>query len=516
MLRILNSQTRTKEVFKPLDPEGRKVTMYTCGPTVYDSFHLGHARFAVVADVIRRYLEHRGYQVRFVMNITDVDDKIIKKAIKEGCDWRQITAVYIAEFHRVMHALNVMPADMYPRATDHIAEMIDIVQRLIEKKHAYVAGSGDVYFDIATCERYGELSGRKLDEEEAGLSGRLSEERLKVKRNPGDFVVWKLNRNDHEEIAAGGDQVPGWNAPWGFGRPGWHLECSAMSARYLGLPFDIHAGGQDLQFPHHEDEKAQSECAFALELAGKRSVNYWVHNGFVTVKARPEDGQVDADLVDAATGSVKMSKSLGNVKWVREMIRPEGPFDPMALRMMLLSSHYRSPIVFEPALLDEATARLDRIHNALEAVGRVTQGVEALGAEVDGELLHAVQKSHQAFKDAMDDDFNTAGALGAVFDLIGALNQRLAADPTPVLVAGLRCARTVVLGMLSVLGLRTERAQARGTGDTAALIDLLMQSRQDARKAREFALADRIRDGLAAAGYEIKDLPGGKWEVKQR
>ncbi len=280
-LRILNSQSRQKEDFKAINPQ--RVTMYTCGPTVYDSLHLGHARAAITPDIVRRYLEYKGFNVRYVMNFTDVDDKIIKRAIAENVDYRTITAKYIDEFHRIMLSLNVKPADVYPRATDHIPEMLEIVAKLIEKKHAYVASDGDAYFDTTTYARYGALSGRKLDEEEAGLSGRISSERMAVKKNQGDFVLWKLNKNDKPEIAKGGALVPGWESPWGRGRPGWHLECSAMSRAYLSVPFDIHCGGKDLLFPHHEDEKAQTECAYCDELKNAESVKYWVHNEFINV-----------------------------------------------------------------------------------------------------------------------------------------------------------------------------------------------------------------------------------------
>jgi len=498
-LRILNSQTRRKEEFQPLNP-GR-VTVYTCGPTVYDSLHLGHARAAITPDVVRRFLEYQGYQVRYATNFTDVDDKIIKRALAEGRDWREITATHIDEFHRLMLGLNVKPADAYPRATDHIPEMLEIVARLLEKKHAYTASDGDVYFDTSTYARYGGLSGRNLEEEDGGLSGRISQARLAVKKNPGDFVLWKLNRNDKEELARGGGKVPRWPAPWGEGRPGWHLECSAMSRKYLGVPFDIHCGGQDLLFPHHEDEKAQTECAYGEELGGKESVRYWIHNAFVTVKARPEDQNVASDLVDAQSGSVKMSKSLGNVKWLREMIWPEGPYDPMAVRMLLLSSHYRSPIVFEPAMLDEATARLERIYEALAKLE------PAIAAHPD---VRPSADLILPFERAMDDDFNTAGALGVVFEAVSAANLGKMPEEASAQ------AGVSIFKMLVVLGIRPHRAKAGGAGDSEKLVDLLLQTRQEARKAKLFALGDKIRGDLKALGYEVEDLAGGKWAVKRR
>jgi len=368
-----------------------------------------------------------------------------------------------------------------------------------------------VYFDTTSYERYGALSGRKLDEEEAGFSGRMDQARMAVKKNQGDFVLWKLNKNDKEEIAKGGALVPGWNSPWGCGRPGWHLECSAMSRAYLGVPFDIHCGGQDLLFPHHEDEKAQTECAYCEELKNAESVKYWVHNAFVTVKARPEDAALSADLVDANTGAVKMSKSLGNVKWLREMIWPEGPYDPMAVRMMMLSSHYRSPIVFEPAMLDEATARLERIYNTLEKVALSLDKTYLDSRSIEPEPLKL------AFDSAMNDDFNTAGALGIIFDMCTIVNQELTKDMRnteyqfrPAFL------RWQIIELLQVLGIRPTRAKATAAGDSEKLVDLLMQSRQDARAAKAYQLGDKIRDGIKGLGYEVEDLPGGKWSVKKK
>jgi cysteinyl-tRNA synthetase len=525
MLQILDSKTRQKRPFEAL--KTGRVTMYACGPTVYDSLHLGHARAGITPDIVRRYLEYKGFNVRYVTNFTDVDDKIIKRAIAEKRDWREVTATYMDEYHRMMLALNVKPADAYPRATDHIPEMLEIVRRLMEAKHAYVASDGDIYFDTKSFGRYGELSGRNLEEEEAGLSGRLTAERIAVKKNRGDFLLWKLNKNDREELARGGDRVPRWASPWGDGRPGWHLECSAMSRQYLGVPFDIHCGGQDLLFPHHEDEKAQTECAYHEELGEQESVRYWVHNAFLTVKARPErkyvlgpgvepipegidtddDPAVVAELQRHGLldehGNVKMSKSLGNVKWLREMIWPEGQYDPMAVRMMLLSSHYRSPIVFEPGMLDEATARLERIYNTLEALERVDREPGAHSDEIK-----------RGFETAMDDDFNTAGALGDVFGLVGHTNQKLAANDLNRIAAGQ--AYNGIKMVLSVLGIRPHRAKAGDVGDSEKLVELLMQARQEARKAKLFPLSDKIRADLTGLGYQVEDLPGGKWVVKKK
>jgi cysteinyl-tRNA synthetase len=489
-LRILNSQSRQKEDFTPLHKE--RVTMYTCGPTVYDSLHLGHARAAITPDVVRRYLEYKGFNVRYVMNFTDVDDKIIKRAIAENVDYRTITAKYIDEFHRIMLSLNVKPADVYPRATDHIPEMLEIVAKLIEKNHAYVASDGDVYFNTTTYTRYGALSGRKLDEEEAGLSGRISSERMAVKKNQGDFVLWKLNKNDKPEIAKGAALVPGWESPWGRGRPGWHLECSAMSRAYLSVPFDIHCGGKDLLFPHHEDEKAQTECAYCDELKNAESVKYWVHNEFINV-----DGEKMAKSFRDAEGKT-------NVKWLREMIWPEGSFDPMAIRMMILSSHYRSPLEVKRELFDEAVARLERIYNTVEALERTGH---ASGGVASPTIM-------AGFSAAMDDDFNTAGALGGLFEFVSQVNQDLAKNVlTPQNAAQ---AAATIREILTILGIRPIRAKAAAAGDSDKLVDLLMQSRLDARAAKQYPLGDKIRDGLKGLGYEVEDLPGGKWAVKKK
>jgi cysteinyl-tRNA synthetase len=384
----------------------------------------------------------------------------------------------------MMKLLNVLPATSYPKATDHIPEMLEIVNLLLSQKHAYVAGDGDVYFDTTTYARYGSLSGRRIEEEDAGHSQRISEARMQVKRHPGDFVLWKLAKPGE----------PFWDSPWGKGRPGWHLECSAMSRKHLGVPFDIHGGGQDLLFPHHEDEKAQTECAYCEELKNGESVRYWVHNGFLTINDE------------------KMSKSLGNVKWLREMIWPEGPHDPMTVRMIFLSAHYRAPINFEPGLFDEAKARLERIYNALESIDRA---LTAAGR--NAEKSAAKSPAIAAFETAMDDDFNTAGALAAVFDLVTEANKQLA-SPTPDWKV-LGSARNDLTTILEILGFRTTRGSkpsSADSGDSLKLVDLLLQVRQDVRAAKLYSVSDKIRNGLKELGYEVEDLPGGKWAVKKK
>jgi cysteinyl-tRNA synthetase len=483
MLRVLNSQSRQKEDFKPLDANGKDVRMYVCGPTVYDSLHLGHARAAFTPDIVRRYLEYKGFRVKFVSNFTDIDDKIIKRANAEKRDWRMLTQQYIHEFHVMMKLLNVLPATSYPKATDHIPEMLEIVRVLVEKKHAYVAADGDLYFDTTTYARYGNLSGRVLEEDDAGHSQRISDERMKVKKHPGDFVLWKLAKPGE----------PFWDSPWGQGRPGWHLECSAMSHKHVGVPFDIHGGGQDLLFPHHEDEKAQTECAYCDELKNGESVRYWIHNGFLTL-----DGE-------------KMSKSLGNVKWLREMIWPEGPHDPMTVRMIFLSAHYRSPINFEPGLFDEAKARLERIYNTLEAIDR------AISGQLPATAMGVKSTAIRAFETAMDDDFNTAGALAALFDLVSEVNRQLASK-SPNFVT-LNAARDDLNTILYTLGIRPQRAnnsKSADSDDCLKLVDLLLHVRQDVRAAKLFAVGDKIRNSLKDLGYDVEDLPGGKWVVKKK
>jgi cysteinyl-tRNA synthetase len=508
MLRLHDSRTRQKVVFEPLDPPAKgkrqSVGFYCCGPTVYDSLHIGHARAAVTPDVIRRYLEYSGYQVTFVTNFTDVDDKIIRRAINEDRDYRELVDVYIAEYHALMAALGNKPADAYPRCSAHIDDMLDLLKRIEANGHAYVAKNGDLYLDTRSDPTYCGLSGRDLDKQRENAGGRLNEAELDNKRNHSDFVLWKLLKNDNEELRAAytarGDELPAWESPWGRGRPGWHIECSAMSVRHLGMPFDIHGGGQDLLFPHHEAERSQNHCGCENRLDGQESVKYWVHNAFINVKRRDEDVAVEDDHVDADTGAVKMSKSLGNVKWLKDLIQPEGPFDPMVVRMLLLSSHYRSPIVFEPAMLDEATARLDRLYNAAERL-------QATGddASPDAAVQEAIDGLVAAFRGAMDDDFNTPGAISALFDFATRMNGILDAGNA----TGIDAAAAVFTRHLGVLGFRPHRLAASGGGDSDALIEILAGIRAQARAEKLWPIADAVRNGLAALDYEVKDTPDG-------
>ncbi|MEM9554983.1 MAG: cysteine--tRNA ligase [Acidobacteriota bacterium] len=496
MLKIYDSRSRQKVEFEPFDTEGRQVGMYYCGPTVYDSVHLGHARAAIVPDMIRRYLEYRGFTVRWVANFTDVDDKIIQRALDEKRDWRELTAYYMEEYARLTAALGNRPPDARPRATDTVPEMIDLVERLLDAGNGYVAADGDVYFDVASFDGYGGLSGRRAEDQEAGRSGRLDAKRQSVKKNPGDFVLWKVATNDPEAWRSAADSLPGWPSPWGYGRPGWHLECSAISKRYLGMPFDIHGGGKDLLFPHHENEAAQNDCGYCAELAGTASVKYWVHNAFVDL-----DGE-------------KMSKSLGNVKWLREMIWPEGGYDPLAIRMVMLQSHYRSPLSVVPEQLDAAAARVDKIYAVAAMLG---DGLERLVPDDEGEpsetVLEAMASARAAFEKGMDDDFNTAVGLAAVDELVTYCNRELqGAAP-----ADRRAARATLRSLVQTLGLRTEQVGGAGASDAEdGLLELLADLRGQARAAKDFATADRIRDGLSALGYELRDAQGGGTEIVRK
>ncbi|MEM8961689.1 MAG: cysteine--tRNA ligase [Acidobacteriota bacterium] len=524
MLRIYNSQTRSKEDFVPVDPNGRRVGMYYCGPTVYDSLHLGHARAAVVPDVMRRHLEYRGHNVRFVSNFTDVDDKIIKRAMVEKRPWREITQVYIDEWHQLTVAMGNRPADVHPRATDHIDEMVALVESIMNNGHAYVASNGDVYFDVASFDNYGELSQRNLEDQAAGSSGRISDEALSLKRSPEDFILWKLGKNDPETFREHPEAVPAWSSPWGDGRPGWHLECSSMTHQYLGAAFDIHGGGMDLLFPHHENEKAQNECGYHDELCGRPSVRYWVHNGFVTVKAR-HDADRASEYADGEL--VKMSKSLGNVKWLREMMWPHGPYDPIAVRMMLIAHHYRSPIHFSAELLDQATSRLDRIYTVLEAL---TAGAEDPGAlpiavalPPDHPFADSLNGVVERYGAAMDDDFNTPGALAALAELVSLAHKELITDGRAVTdesaQPAIRSTAGVLVRLLRALGIRPFRQDGGGGGgddEIDAVLGVLGRLRQQARADKQWALADAIRDELGALGWEVRDRPDADFEIVRK
>lgn len=498
-LRVYNTLTRQLEPFEPL--VAGQVRMYTCGITAYDLCHIGHARSALAFDEIRRYLEYAGYRVTLVRNFTDVDDKIINRARESNLPWDVVARQNIAAFHRDMGALGLRPADVEPKATDHIPEMLRIIHVLLERGLAYVV-DGDVYFAVRRFPEYGKLSHRSVDDLLAGARIEVDER----KHDPLDFALWKASRPGE----------PAWDSPWGPGRPGWHIECSAMAAKYLGESFDIHAGGEDLIFPHHENEIAQSEGA-----TGKPFARYWLHNGFVTVNGE------------------KMAKSLGNFVTIREALER---FSPDALKLLLLSTNYRGPLDYTEAAVAEKTKALEGIQEFLRAVDRLAaQGsVQARIGEEPGGELHPAEAE---FRAAMDDDFNTAKATGVLFDLVREGNRLLheadqGATPRPVTLAALHRTAALLRRLGGVLGLDLRggrsvtsslssiplirpaadalaelghllRAKEAGPADleerlTAVVLELLAH-REAARKAKAWDEADRIRQTLSAHGFRIED-----------
>lgn len=497
MIRIYNSQTRRKEEFRPME-EGH-VRMYVCGPTVYNYIHIGNARTFISFDTIRRYLMWRGLDVTFVQNVTDVDDKIINKAKEEGRSAADVAAEYTAAFIEDMHAAGVMDPDVRPKATEEIPAMIDLVQRIIQNGHAYVE-QGDVYFDVRSFPAYGKLSGRNVDEMESGhrdlVAGASVDDR---KRDPLDFALWKAAKPGE----------PSWDSPWGPGRPGWHIECSTMSQKYLGLPLDIHGGGSDLIFPHHENETAQSEAAY-----GTAFCNLWMHGGML---------QIDNE---------KMSKSLGNFKLLRDVLKQT---EPQVLRMLMLQAHYRSPLDFSQERVEESRTSLERIQNCVRNLAWVCDAADAGTTSFDiAALEEGARKLRADFIEMMDDDFNTAGALGAVFTFVGELNAALAdaaiAREDAPRVRALGELVTELLGVLGIpleggegaesayppetVALAAEHAGYAGA-DPAQAVQALIDARAAARKARDFAVADAIRDGLKALGLAIEDTPQGSRVVMQ-
>ncbi len=491
-LRVYNTLSGEKETFVPLLPG--KAGLYVCGVTVYDYCHIGHARANVVFDIIFRYLKYAGYDVTYVRNYTDIDDKIIKRANQEGCDYRVIAERYIQAFDEDMARLGLAKPTVEPKATDHIGGIIAIIEALIAKGHAYVS-DGDVYYAVETFPDYLKLSGRNLEEMQAGARVEVGDK----KRNPMDFALWKGSKPGE----------PWWNSPWGQGRPGWHIECSAMSMEFLGKTFDFHGGGKDLVFPHHENEIAQSEAA-----NGCRFVRYWLHNGFVNIN------------------SEKMSKSLGNFFTIREVL---DKFDPETLRFFILSAHYRSPIDFSDQNLEEARTALERIYSCLAALDEVLNrtlasaefpAVESL-SPIGLELQEKVEQFIPRFVEAMDDDFNTAQALGILFETVRASNRFLAESKelSPVALGLIARVRHLFDEVGAVLGLFAcrpsewleEIKSARsGQLDLAAdEIERLIAERAEARAARNFKRGDEIRDLLLEKGIQLLDSPQGTtWKVK--
>ena len=467
-MKIFNTLTRRKEEFVPLE-EG-KVKMYVCGPTVYNLIHIGNARPMIIFDTVRRYMEYKGYEVNYVSNFTDVDDKIIKKAIEEGVSAEEISTRYIKECKKDMADMNVKPATTAPQATQEIQGMIDMIQTLIDKGYAYPAADGTVYFRVKKFKEYGKLSHKNLDDLQSGFRS------LKVsgedqKEDPLDFVLWKPKKEGE----------PSWPSPWCDGRPGWHIECSVMSKKYLGEEIDIHAGGEDLIFPHHENEIAQSECC-----NGKIFARYWMHNGFLNIDNR------------------KMSKSLGNFRTVRQIGEQ---YDLQVLRFFMLNAHYRSPLNFSADLMEAAKNSLERI---LEAAGKISDRKDNAAVENITEEELALLKEAEGFvtkfEAAMDDDFNTADALAAIFELVKFANTNVNENSSKEFAAGLY---EELFKLSDVLGLKIEKKEEILDKE----IEDLIQERQAARKAKDFKRADEIRDELLKKGIILKDTREGvKWQ----
>ncbi|MBD3756257.1 MAG: cysteine--tRNA ligase [Gammaproteobacteria bacterium] len=447
-LHIYNTETRQKELFTPIHPG--KVGMYVCGVTVYDLCHIGHARVMVVFDTVVRHLRALGYEVNYVRNITDIDDKIIKRALENGESIQSLTSRMIDEMHTDEKAMNVLRPDMEPKATEHIHEIQHMIQTLIDKGFAYAASNGDVYFKVKAFNEYGRLSGKNLDELESGARVEVNE----IKQDPLDFVLWKASKENE----------PSWDSNWGGGRPGWHIECSAMSTKCLGNHFDIHGGGMDLSFPHHENEIAQSECA-----TGEHYVNTWMHCGFVRVD------------------NEKMSKSLNNFFTIREVLKL---YHPEVIRYFLLASHYRSPVNYSEENLNNAKTSVGRLYSALEGV-EIGEAAENTDFEKE-------------FMDVMNDDFNTPKAMAVLFELAKAVNKQH--DPA---LAGLLLKLANQIGLLMEPAEQFFKSQPSSSDLDDAQIEALIEERKQARAAKNFARSDEIRDSLAAQGIELLDTPQG-------
>lgn len=460
-IKIYNTLTRKKETFQTLKPD--QVSMYVCGPTVYDQAHVGHAMSVLVFDIIRRYLEFRGYQVKHVTNYTDVDDKIIQRAAVEGVDSLEIAERYIEEFDQHLKDLNVLPATEYPRATEEIGEIIKAVEELIDKSYAYEV-EGDVYYRVEKFSDYGKLSGRRIEDMEAGSRVGVDAR----KEHPMDFALWKAAKPGE----------PSWESPWGEGRPGWHIECSVMTLEHLGDHIDIHGGGNDLVFPHHENEIAQSEA-----LTGERFATYWVHNGMMQLSG------------------TKMSKSLGNLVTVEKFLEEH---EPDVLRMMVLNSSYRSPLKFNDETITHAEKALKRLRSALRPP-------LAMDQDFAGDLAEESGAARERFLAAMDDDFNTAGALGHLFELVREINQARDQGADEEVLAP---AQQVIKDLVGVLGVDLERTPERDS-DAEEFIDLLLKVRNQLRDQEQWELADQIRDRLDELDVALEDKPGGTaWHWK--
>jgi cysteinyl-tRNA synthetase len=462
MIRLYNTLTRKKEELQTIDPG--VVKMYVCGPTVYNDAHVGHAMSSLVFDIIRRYLQYRGYDVQHVMNYTDVDDKIIRRANEMGIDPFALSRKYIQDFDQNLDDLNILPATAKPQVSKTMPQIISFVEGLIQRGYAYPAPNGDVYFRVTKDEDYGKLSARKLDDMQAGARIEVEEQ----KEHPMDFALWKAAKPGE----------PFWDSPWGQGRPGWHIECSAMNLHELGEQIDIHGGGNDLIFPHHENEIAQTES-----YTGKPFARYWMHNGMLQL------------------GGEKMSKSLGNIVSIKEFLEKR---DSDVMRMLVLNGSYRAPLIFNEETLDAAEKGLERIKSALRPA--TATGADST-AEAAASLPATIQTVQTAFTEAMDDDFNSAGALGAIFDFVRAINSARDAGATQ---AQMQPAQDLLRTLTGVFGLRL--AAKSGTGDADKFIDLLLEVRAEVRKQKLWALSDLIRDRLKENGVSVEDgKQGSAW-----
>ncbi len=461
-MKLFNTLKKQKEDFVPL-VEG-EVKMYVCGPTVYNYFHIGNARPFVVFDTLRKYFEYKGYKVTYVQNFTDVDDKIINKAKEEGLDSKEISERFIKEYFKDADALGIGRATVHPKVTENIDQIIVFIQELINKGNAYEV-TGDVYFDTSTFEGYGKLSKQGMEELEAGARVAVNE----IKRNPMDFALWKSQKPGE----------PGWDSPWGKGRPGWHIECSVMSTRYLGDTIDIHAGGQDLVFPHHENEIAQSEA-----FTGKPFARYWVHNGYITIN------------------NEKMSKSKGNFFTVRDIIKD---FDPEVVRFFLLSAHYRNPINFSRELMEQSKNGLDRLYSAKENLQHlIDNSTREKMNQAEEQIYKDLCKYRDKFDEAMDDDLNTADSIAVIFELVKELNTNINGESSKEL---LERSHRILSSLTDVLGILNKEKEILDEE-----IQILIDKRQKARREKDFSLGDKIRDDLKNQGIILEDTPQGvKW-----
>lgn len=457
-MKFYNTLTKTKEEFTPIDPLCVKI--YACGPTVYNYFHIGNARCFVVFDMLRRYLEYRGYNVKFVQNFTDIDDKMIKRANEEGTTVKDVAEKYIAEYFTDAKGLGVLPATVHPRATENIKEIIEIVSTLVEKGHAYES-NGDVYFRTKTFREYGKLSHMPIDELEAGARIEVGEQ----KEDALDFTLWKAAKPGE----------PSWDSPWGKGRPGWHIECSAMVLKYLGESIDFHCGGQDLTFPHHENEIAQSECATGAPFAAR-----WMHNGYINVDNK------------------KMSKSANNFFTVREISEKYGY---MPIRFFILSSHYRSPINFSQDIIEQSKTALERIFNCLDSAEFYLES--ATGGDILDNVRENTDSRRAQFISKMDDDLNTADAISVIFDLVRDINSYV--NEYKASAASVRYAYELLVELTSVMGFKREELDSAFEEEIKKMIEL----RAESKKAKNYAEADRIRAELLNMGVVLEDTPNG-------